>query len=128
MLSFILGALHGYASKLSRRKSAIQAPLSPLARTPSPSASPSQNSPKRSSSPLTSRASLSPVHTRALNISSSPSKTSNRPISPLLRRALSPERYKTAPAGQIKFELHPSMDEKHGTAKNGEKTANSKEI
>ncbi|XP_028404478.1 microtubule-associated serine/threonine-protein kinase 2-like isoform X2 [Dendronephthya gigantea] len=110
------GALHNYSKQLSRRKSSThgQAPLSPLARTPSPSVSPSQQkSPKRSSSPLAARTSLSPIHPRTLNVSSSPS---NRPASPLLRRALSPERFKTAPAGQIKFEIHHTDDKKLKTA------------
>ena len=109
-----LGALHNYSKQISRRKSSTQAPLSPLARTPSPSVSPSQQkSPKRSSSPLATRTSLSPIHPRTLNVSSSPS---HRPASPLLRRALSPERFKTAPAGQIKFEVHYTDDKKLRTA------------
>ena len=122
---FYVGGLHNYSKQLSRRKSSTQAPLSPLARTPSPSVSPSQKSPKRSSSPLAARTSLSPIHPRTLNVSSSPS---GRPASPLLRRALSPERFKTAPAGQIKFEIH-SDDKKLRTTmsfdkqdSNGKKT------
>ena len=85
--------LHGINPKLShvvhspRRKSVSTIPLSPLARTPSTSASSSSPSaPARSTSPLTIKGSqvlLSPG-------SASPSKS--RLGSPLLRRALSPDR------------------------------------
>ncbi|XP_077981397.1 microtubule-associated serine/threonine-protein kinase 3-like isoform X2 [Glandiceps talaboti] len=112
-------SLHGLTHKLSRtfgrtghrRKSVGHIPLSPLARTPSPS--PSATSPTRSPSPLAVSLNLShspgssnttqtyPVHMMASPTLTLDPKTKKQfvrprsadtPGSPLLRRALSPDR------------------------------------
>ena len=93
-----LGALQGLIPKLRavrspRRKSSSHVPVSPLARTPSPtSASPSHphnlSHQARSTSPLTLRGSSASPHLATITPQTSP-----RPGSPLLRRALSPEHF-----------------------------------
>lgn len=92
------GALQGLIPKLRavrspRRKSSSHVPVSPLARTPSPtSASPSHphnlSHQARSTSPLTLRGSSASPHLATITPQTSP-----RPGSPLLRRALSPEHF-----------------------------------
>lgn len=92
------GALQGLIPKLRavrspRRKSSSHVPVSPLARTPSPtSASPSHphnlSHQARSTSPLTLRGSPASPHLASITPQTSP-----RPGSPLLRRALSPEHF-----------------------------------
>ncbi|KAL9951872.1 hypothetical protein ACROYT_G044611 [Oculina patagonica] len=92
------GTLQGLIPKLRavrspRRKSSTHVPVSPLARTPSPtSVSPSHvhghaHQP-RSTSPLTLRGSPASPHLATITPQTSP-----RPGSPLLRRALSPEHF-----------------------------------
>ena len=98
MFCFLSGTLQGLIPKLRavrspRRKSSTHVPVSPLARTPSPtSASPSHahghaHQP-RSTSPLTLRGSPASPHLTTITPQTSP-----RPGSPLLRRALSPEHF-----------------------------------
>ncbi|CAH3170099.1 unnamed protein product [Porites evermanni] len=90
------GTLQGLIPKLRavrspRRKSSTHVPVSPLARTPSPtSVSPSHphNHNPRSTSPLTLRGSPASPHLASITPQTSP-----RPGSPLLRRALSPEHF-----------------------------------
>lgn len=90
------GTLQGLIPKLRavrspRRKSSTHVPVSPLARTPSPtSVSPSHphNHNPRSTSPLTLRGSPASPHLVSITPQTSP-----RPGSPLLRRALSPEHF-----------------------------------
>lgn len=91
------GTLQGIIPKLRavrspRRKTSTHVPVSPLARTPSPtSVSPShphtQGHQPRSTSPLTLRGSP------ASHLVTITPQTSPRPGSPLLRRALSPEHF-----------------------------------
>ncbi|XP_032239899.2 microtubule-associated serine/threonine-protein kinase 3 isoform X2 [Nematostella vectensis] len=82
------GSLHGLVPKLRsthspRRKYSNHVPVSPLARTPSPTTSlPTP----RSTSPLTLRAGANSPHFVTMSQSTNP-----RPASPLLRRALSPD-------------------------------------
>ena len=81
------------AVRSPRRKSSTHVPVSPLARTPSPtSGSPSHPHSHahqtRSTSPLTLRGSPASPH-----LASIAPQTSPRPGSPLLRRALSPEHF-----------------------------------
>lgn len=96
-------SLHGLAPKLQRqyrsprRKSAGNIPLSPLARTPSPT--PQSCSPQRSPSPLHSHAPLAPP-TFPVKLHSSPPlvrqisrpKSAEPPRSPLLKRVQSAEK------------------------------------
>ncbi|CAH1243724.1 MAST2 [Branchiostoma lanceolatum] len=112
-------SLHGLSHKLARtfrsprRKSVGHIPLSPLARTPSPS--PSATSPTRSPSPLTlvsnhpgiSNTTQSfPVHSATTVTVATPSgkhvtrpKSADPPGSPLLRRALSPDKPLSSASG-----------------------------
>ncbi|XP_062854076.1 microtubule-associated serine/threonine-protein kinase 2 isoform X2 [Trichomycterus rosablanca] len=99
-------SLHGLAPKLQRqyrsprRKSAGNIPLSPLARTPSPT--PQSTSPQRSPSPLTSHALLSSTIGQSfpVKLHSSPPlvrqiarpKSADPPRSPLLKRVQSAEK------------------------------------
>ncbi|XP_043941872.1 microtubule-associated serine/threonine-protein kinase 2 isoform X3 [Protopterus annectens] len=99
-------SLHGLAPKLQRqyrsprRRSAGNIPLSPLARTPSPT--PQSTSPQRSPSPLQghSAASSSTAHSFPVKLHSSPPlmrqisrpKSAEPPRSPLLKRVQSAEK------------------------------------
>lgn len=93
-----IGTLQGLIPKLRavrspRRKSSAHVPVSPLARTPSPtSVSPSHphshSHQARSTSPLTLRGPSASPHLATITPQTSP-----RPGSPLLRRALSPEHF-----------------------------------
>uniref|UniRef100_A0A4W5QJN6 Microtubule associated serine/threonine kinase 2 n=1 Tax=Hucho hucho TaxID=62062 RepID=A0A4W5QJN6_9TELE len=101
-------SLHGLAPKLQRqyrsprRKSAGNIPLSPLARTPSPT--PQSTSPQRSPSPLSSHglSSTSMGQTFPVKLHSSPPlvrqisrpKSAEHPRSPLLKRVQSAEKLK----------------------------------
>jgi hypothetical protein len=101
-LSHFIVSLHGLLPKLRtnhspRRKSSTHVPVSPLARTPSPTTS----HPPRSTSPLTVRGtSNSPQFTSITQ--------SQRPGSPLLRRALSPELIHLVKKSETKPENHSS--------------------
>ncbi|XP_042564875.1 LOW QUALITY PROTEIN: microtubule-associated serine/threonine-protein kinase 2 [Clupea harengus] len=97
-------SLHGLAPKLQRqyrsprRKSAGNIPLSPLARTPSPT--PQSTSPQRSPSPLSSHPHLGPVLVLPVKLHSSPPllrhiarpKSTDPQRSPLLKRVQSAEK------------------------------------
>lgn len=97
-ICLLSGTLQGLIPKLRavrspRRKSSVHVPVSPLARTPSPtSVSPSHphshGHQPRSTSPLTLRGSPASPHLVTITPQTSP-----RPGSPLLRRALSPEHF-----------------------------------
>uniref|UniRef100_A0A8B9LB28 non-specific serine/threonine protein kinase n=1 Tax=Astyanax mexicanus TaxID=7994 RepID=A0A8B9LB28_ASTMX len=106
-------SLHGLAPKLQRqyrsprRKSAGNIPLSPLARTPSPT--PQSTSPQRSPSPLPSHALVSSSIGQSfpVKLHSSPPlvrqiarpKSADPPRSPLLKRVQSAEKLAKLPVG-----------------------------
>ena len=110
VLSFIPANLHGINPKLShvvhspRRKSVSTIPLSPLAR-------PASNSVSSGSSTLSGR-STSPLTIKGNQVLLSPSNASpskSRLGSPLLRRALSPDRSSRGQkASEDKVKLHPT--------------------
>ncbi|XP_078658257.1 microtubule-associated serine/threonine-protein kinase 2-like isoform X10 [Branchiostoma floridae x Branchiostoma belcheri] len=142
-------SLHGLSHKLARtfrsprRKSVGHIPLSPLARTPSPS--PSATSPTRSPSPLTlvsnhpgiSNTTQSfPVHSATTVTVATPSgkhvtrpKSADPPGSPLLRRALSPDKplssasgSGTSVSGGSGDETYPSGAKRKGNGKRDSKS------
>ncbi|XP_074525133.1 microtubule-associated serine/threonine-protein kinase 2 isoform X3 [Halichoeres trimaculatus] len=106
-------SLHGLAPKLQRqyrsprRKSAGNIPLSPLARTPSPT--PQSSSPQRSPSPLPSHAlgQAAGGQSFPVKLHSSPPlvrqisrpKSAEPPRSPLLKRVQSAEKLASSPSG-----------------------------